>query len=80
MIPRGDYRGGTECCLARIVGRCPGYDVGLTPGWIGDPRMVGRPGPRRVRLFDLGYIVFWVTRSDFDCDHLAFILPTLLAR
>jgi hypothetical protein len=58
----------------------PGMMSDFTSGWIGDPRMVGRPGPRRVRFFDLGLIVFRVTRSDFDCDHLAFTLPTLLAR
>jgi hypothetical protein len=28
----------------------PGMMSGLTSGWIGDPRMVGEPRPRRVRL------------------------------
>jgi hypothetical protein len=27
---------------------------GLTSGWIGDPRVVDRPGPHRFHLIDLG--------------------------
>jgi hypothetical protein len=36
----------------------PGMMSGLTSGRIGDPRVVGRPGPRRDCLTNLGLMIY----------------------